>query len=311
MRNVQLRIRAVIPTPRTARLVLVSASGAYVGALPPVAVATPWWQDIAPVVQAAREQYGIEVVVLRLLGGELPQPPGGEVTYLAQVDAQVESKCAVARTVGRAGRTTVAPRVRASRRTRRRPRVGAIGARTPRHAHDRAARADPNLEPVERLALAGRRSVRMAQGGAAVHGARRTTAGGTRRTRRCATVLGHDGGRCLLAEVPGTDLYDATPAQLIDMVTLLVRLQLSWVGRLDSLLALGLPDWRGAALTRDIAEVLRRTSHELANDDVQALSAFVADLPRSLRGHRALRHTRHVGARRLPSRATFAATTPR
>ena len=95
-----------------------------------------------------------------------------------------------------------------------------------------------------------------------------------------ATVLGHDGGRCLLAEVSGTDLYDATRAQLIDMVTLLVRLQLSWVGRLDSLLALGLPDWRGGALTRDIAEVLRRTSPELANDDVQALGAFVADLPR-------------------------------
>ena len=100
MRNVQLRIRAVIPTPRTARLVLVSGSGAYVGVLPPVSVATPWWQDIAPVVHAAREAYGIEVVVLRLLGGELPQPPGGEVTYLAQADARAAIEVAVARTVG-------------------------------------------------------------------------------------------------------------------------------------------------------------------------------------------------------------------
>ena len=68
------------PPPRAARLVLVAADGAVIGALPATPVATPWWQDIAPVVSAARERWGIEVTVLRLLSASLPAPPGGEVT---------------------------------------------------------------------------------------------------------------------------------------------------------------------------------------------------------------------------------------
>jgi hypothetical protein len=39
------------------------------------------------VVAGAREQYGVEVSVLRLLSAERPEPHGGAVTYLAQTDA--------------------------------------------------------------------------------------------------------------------------------------------------------------------------------------------------------------------------------
>ena len=44
------------------------------------------------------------------------------------------------------------------------------------------------------------------------------------------------------------------------MVTLLVDLQRKWIGRTDELLALGLPDWRGTALTAKIADVVARTA---------------------------------------------------
>ena len=49
-----------------------------------MAISTPWWQDAAPVVRAARKRLGIEIMMLRLLETELPQPQGGGVTYLAE-----------------------------------------------------------------------------------------------------------------------------------------------------------------------------------------------------------------------------------
>src|SRR4051794_38363559 len=72
------------PPPRSARIVLVDPAGDVLGALPPVPVETPWWQDTAPVVRAVHERFGFDVVVLRMLSAARPAPPGGEVTYLAE-----------------------------------------------------------------------------------------------------------------------------------------------------------------------------------------------------------------------------------
>ena len=71
--------------PRKALLVLTLGDGRVLGHLPPIDVATPWWQDARPIVEAAREAFGLEVVILRLLGADLPRPPGGQVSYLAEV----------------------------------------------------------------------------------------------------------------------------------------------------------------------------------------------------------------------------------
>ena len=65
------RAARTLPSPlvdRSARLVLVDAAGEPLGALPPVPVAMPCWQEASDVVAAAREAYGIDVTVLRLLG---------------------------------------------------------------------------------------------------------------------------------------------------------------------------------------------------------------------------------------------------
>jgi Ser/Thr protein kinase RdoA (MazF antagonist) len=75
--------------PRTARLVLVTPDGGVVGSLRPVSVATPWWQDVEPVVRAVRERDGIAVTILRLLEAPPGVLNGGDVTYLAEVALQV------------------------------------------------------------------------------------------------------------------------------------------------------------------------------------------------------------------------------
>ena len=82
----------------------------------------------------------------------------------------------------------------------------------------------------------------------------------------------------LLADIPGGDLYDAERSQLLAMVDLLVDLQTLWFGRVDELLSLGLPDWRGPALSKAISDVVERTRHELDADDRQVLDVFVRDL---------------------------------
>jgi hypothetical protein len=93
-------------------------------------------------------------------------------------------------------------------------------------------------------------------------------------------LLGHDGGRVVLAEIPGEDLYEAGPAQLLDMVALLVGLQRWWLGRVEDLLALGLPDWRAPALEVAIAAVVERTADELMATERTVLAGFLSGLPR-------------------------------
>ena len=61
---------------------------------------------------------------------------------------------------------------------------------------------------------------------------------------RVPTVLGHDGGRMLLAEIAGKDLYVADLPLLREMVNLLVDLQRAWGDRVAELIASGLADWR-------------------------------------------------------------------
>jgi hypothetical protein len=73
---------------RTATVVLVSPGGENLGALPPIELALPWWQESADLVAAIKERDGLDVVVLRLLDAGLAHPPGGAVTYLAQTDAR-------------------------------------------------------------------------------------------------------------------------------------------------------------------------------------------------------------------------------
>jgi hypothetical protein len=259
---------------RSAELVLVTPAGALLGRLPPVAVDTPWWQDVEPVVRAIRARDGIGVTVLRLLGAELDRPPGGRVTYLAETADPVELlpwshaldehplRQAYAKPGGPAADLAWAESVLSGL------------------ALEQTAPANQirtwNLSSLWRLPVQGQTLwLKVVPPFFAHEGALLDRLAGERVPR----LLGHDGGRMLMAEIPGADLYDADLPQYLEMVSILVGLQRCWMGRAGELVALGLPDWRGAALIPAIADVVARTAEELPAGDRARLERFLRELP--------------------------------
>jgi hypothetical protein len=265
--------------PRIATLVLVTREGELIGSLPPITIATPWWPDAEPVVAAAREQFGADLTVLRLLEAELEGARGGAVTYLCEVAGPVAAarpwpgrlddhplRQPWARPGGPSNDLAWAERVLASRGL---PSIGpAVQVRT------------WNLSSLWRLPLAddgagGAAWLKVVPRFFAHEGAilRRLQAGPVPK------LIGHDGPRILMAAIPGEDLYDSQLPVLTDLVTCLVELQRDWVGRVDELIALGLPDWRGPALSHAIGSAVERTAAELTAEELARLETFVTSLP--------------------------------
>jgi hypothetical protein len=265
----------VPPPPRSARLVLVDRDGVVLGALPTVAVETPWWQDTEPVVRAVRERFGLEVVVLRLLDADGAQPAGGAVTYVAQTGgappAELEPwsgelpdhhlRMAWARPGGPAADLRWADDVLAS--------LGIARVEPARQARTW------NLSSLWRLPTdTGDVWLKHVPSFFAHEGALLAELQG----RPVPTLLGHEHGRILMRGIPGDDQYDAQEELLRAMIALLVDVQRAWVGSTDELLKLHLPDWRPPALTVGIADVVDRTAAELPKDQRDRLGAFVAAL---------------------------------
>ncbi|WP_137934909.1 phosphotransferase family protein [Mesorhizobium comanense] len=259
---------------RTARLVLVTPDGAVVGSLPPFPVDVPWWQEVESVVRAAREQHRVDVTILRLLEATRDQGPGGEVTYLAEVAKPVPAQVWT-------GKTEAHP-LRQAYAKPGGPAADLAWAQRVLAGHGLAPTARPvqirswNLSSVWRIPI-GRHSawLKVVPPFLAHEAAIITALAG----RHVPTLLGHDeGGRALLAEIPGEDMYEATLPQLLAMVTLLVDIQASWIGRVEELRAMRLPDWRGPSLSGAIADVVRRTGRELSADEQASLLGFVDGL---------------------------------
>ncbi len=263
---------------RLVTLVLCRRDGTVLGALPPYEVAVRWWPEARPVVEGARALYGLDVTVLRLLGGDpdAPGPSGGPVTYLAEVDRAPEGltlwpgdptaeeplRLPWARPGGPAADLAWADAVLAQRGTSRtgpaeqvrtwnlsslwRLPLGEDAAWLkvvpPFFAHEglMLERLDPTLVP---------------------------------------PLIAAAGPRVLLAEVPGEDQYDATGTPLLRMVGLLVALQAQWSGRVDELVGLGLPDWRPHALAPAAADVVARTAGALEPSTVSECERLIAGLP--------------------------------
>ncbi|MEV0394788.1 phosphotransferase family protein [Polymorphospora rubra] len=272
--------------PRTVNLVLVDPGGRPLGALAPFDAPDPWWQDVADVVAAARDRHRVEVTVLRLLTADRPAPPGGTVTYLAQVDTVPDGLLPVPDTVDLAPHPRRAPWAEPGGpgRTLRwaRGRLDRLG----RGAYRPVQRRAWNLSAIWRLDPIGTDPIGTARTGTDRTGTDRI---GTDRTgtdrgdgaggyvgdpvwlkqvpdffaheavvlrwlggaapRLAPVLLGADGaGRILLGHVPGEDRYGAGPAERDAIAADHHEIQTRAVPDLAALVAAGLPDRRGTAL---------------------------------------------------------------
>lgn len=264
--------------PRVATLVLCTATGEVLGQLPPFQVEVPWWQDAESVVRLVRETYGIDVTILRLLDAALPMPPGGEVTYLAEVVEAQARDLPVA------------------------PWNGVLDQHPLRLPY-----AEPG-GPARDLAWA---ASAMKERGIQATGAAqqirtwnlsslwRIPVEGGNVWLKCVPpffahegeilarlqeapvprVIAHGSGRSLMQQIPGRDLYQAPPRTLLALVSMLVGLQAAWSDREEELLAIGLPDWRAAALTESVESVVRRAGSELLDRDRRTLGDLIDGLP--------------------------------
>jgi hypothetical protein len=267
------------PPPRIATLVLCTSEGEVLGHLPPFQAALPWWQDAQSLVARVREDHGVDVTILRLLSASRPAPPGGRVTYLAEVDG-ARARCLPLS----AWPGVLEPHsLRLPYAEPGGPGKDLAWADAALADHGLARTGHPeqmrtwNLSSLWRLPVDGG-SVWLkcvppffAHEGALIS---------RLQDDPVPELLAHQAGRLLMSEIPGEDLYGARVPTLLRLVSALVTLQAKWFGREDELLALGLPDWRGDALTVAIESVVRRTGPELTSEDRRRLTQLLEGLPR-------------------------------
>lgn len=261
------------PPVRAATLVLTTATGEILGALPALPVATPWWQDIAPVVDAFRERHGFEATILRLLKADRPAPPGGVVTYLAEADRPVPAA------EPWSGRIDDHP-LRLAYARPSGPAADLTWAKSRMAEHGLTATAAPvqirtwNLSSIWRLPIeTGSVWLKVVPPFFAHEGVILAHLAGEAVPR----LIAHEGGRLLLAETPGEDLYGAGRELQLRMIDLLLGLQAKYLDRTDALFGLGLPDWRTEPLAARISDLADRRAEEM---DKARLRAFVTALPR-------------------------------
>jgi len=271
---------ASLPVSRTVTLVLVDEVGAPLGVLPPFAVDIPYWPEVAGVVAAARERFGVEVAVLRMLSAERPIPHGGAVTYLAQatgipdvyagpVEVDLSDHphradyarpggpteslrwAALALEVGGRGPVTEAIQQRTwnlSAIWRLETPSASVWLKHVPHFFDH----EPTVLRwiAENVAESGE-------------------------DQRVPRVLGSLGGRMLLDHVVGDDLYDAGPEIRDAIAADMHGIQVVAADHTADLLGAGVPDRRPTNLTADIARVV--TEHGGADARLDALVTGIDD----------------------------------
>jgi hypothetical protein len=234
---------------RTVTLVIMEPSGELLGALGPFEVAMPWWQEASDVVAVVQERYGMTVDLLRLLGSERARPHGGAVTYLAQARTPIHR---VLKPVDPALRTLIetdeprrAPYARpggpAASLAWAAEVVGPVTAvqlRTWNLSAIWRLEADSGVYWLKQLPGWLRSEPAILQWFADV----------LPELAPPVIALGGD-GRELLADVPGQDHYEADLRIRLLIAEQAHRFQVKALTAVDGLLAAGVPDRRGVALS--------------------------------------------------------------
>lgn len=223
--------------------------------------------------RGAQEHHGVQVTLLRLLEADRPNPHGGNVTYLAEVATRVPAK-------PWSGHLDDHP-LRSSWARPGGPAADLAWADAELAAEEIHRISKPeqmrtwNLSSIWRLPVEGHNVwLKVVPPFFAHEGPLLQRLQG----RAVPTMLAQQGGRILLDEVPGEDLYEPPRRVLLEMASLLVRLQRDWIGGTDELLALGLPDWRATSLIASIRQVVDCSGAKLSDADQSTLATFVDGL---------------------------------
>ncbi|AVT41995.1 aminoglycoside phosphotransferase family protein [Plantactinospora sp. BB1] len=259
---------------RTVLLHLLDDAGRPLGVLPAYDVPAPWWQEVGDVVAGARARYGIDVSVLRLLHTDRPEPHGGTVGYLVQLDpgARVPPGVPLAPSeVDLSAEPLRAPWAEPGGPAASLRWAAAELHRAGRGPHLAVPQRAWNLSAIWRLDATG--SAGEAGGpvwlkqvpGFFAHEAVLLRWLGTAVPDLVPVLLAADGcGRMLLEHVPGEDGYRLHPAGRDAVAADQHRIQLASVGQVERLVAAGVPDRRGAALARTVRDQLTAHGADLA-----------------------------------------------
>jgi hypothetical protein len=268
---------------RVATIVLVEPDGTVLGQLPDLPVATPWWQDMAPLIDACRERFGLRPAILRLLETDGRGFPGGHVTYLGEVAARdvVAARGAVRPWTGLLDEQPLRmswARVGGPAADLAWADATLVAAGRPRTGAAEQIRSW-NLSSIWRLPTAdGPAWLKVVPPFFGHEGALIERLAGA----PVPTLLAIDGPRILMPQIRGDDRYEATGPELLAMIDALIRIGAAWAGRIDELVSLGLPDWRPLVLPAAIDDVVARTAEQLTAAEGATLGRFVAGLPARL-----------------------------
>ena len=261
---------------KSVTLVLCTRDGRLLGVLPAFVVDTLWWQEVAEVVERARELHGVDVTILRLIGAPEQERSGGAVAYLAEVD-----------------RSPSACLTRASE--------DVLSEHPLRQSYARPGGPQRDLDWAAEV---------LARQGQAVTGAalqiktwnlssiwRLPTKGGdvwlkvvppffaheavimSYLDAACVPrLLGAEPGRVVMAHIDGVDHFSTTGSALLEMIELLIGLQLSCLDRVPELLALGMPDRRLESIVPRFAGVVEEQRSSLSANELHQLEKLLRTL---------------------------------
>jgi len=259
-------------------LVLVDETGVLLGALPPFDVQVQWWQEVAELVAGAQARDGIDIQVLRLLHGVAAdgRSAGGTVTYLAQVcgpagiglsPVEIDLSPQPHRAVYAEPGGPAASRGWAVAALDSLGTPGAVAVQQRTWNLSAIWRLDAGGAPVAWL----KQVPRFFWHEAAVLGLVSGVAPGL----VPPVLAAGEQGRTLLAHVPGEDGYGAGAEVCAEIAAEFHPVQAHFAGRVDELLATGMPDRRLAV------EPFAAAAAPFL-DEIAGLRELIAGLPRRL-----------------------------
>jgi hypothetical protein len=274
---------------RTVTLVVIDSEIQLLGALPSFPVDSPWWNDVEPVVAVAHARFGASLSVLRLLSAERAHPPGGAVTYLAELDpdaregldlglfepvsAQLEE---LALGVHRLRAPWAEPGGPA------RSVAWAKQTLSESRKYDATQLKTWNLSAIWRLRELGKGPdaptawLKQVPAFFAHEATILDWLGAVARGAAPRLIARGKHGRTLLADVTGPDRFGAEPAERDVFAKLAHSIQLEALRAADDLAKRGVPDRRGLSLAGYLRAALARVEQGNARSLIETLDARVA-----------------------------------